>query len=184
MTRNPTSGFWDFAVQFLLGGVVLVLVTLAFYSLRVDLASTAFAYLVVILLISLMGSFAASALLSILSVGEPDLLLCSAVPRVQNRRAATSHSGTHLPHYLGDCDPPDPNCPEGEGHRPPGRSEGPAERGLLARAQELSKTGSFGYNVSTGENPLVEETFRIFQCDPATKPTWSLCFTASIRMIA
>ena len=44
------------------------MVTLAFIQLHVDLASTAFADLVVILLFSLMGSFTASALLSLVSV--------------------------------------------------------------------------------------------------------------------
>ncbi|MBR0817768.1 PAS domain-containing sensor histidine kinase [Bradyrhizobium liaoningense] len=41
----------------------------------------------------------------------------------------------------------------------------------LAQAQELSHTGSFGLNVATGEAVWSRETFRIFQCDPATKPT-------------
>uniref|UniRef100_UPI001CE25635 PAS domain S-box protein n=1 Tax=Bradyrhizobium cenepequi TaxID=2821403 RepID=UPI001CE25635 len=41
----------------------------------------------------------------------------------------------------------------------------------LAQAQELSRTGSFGWNVATGEAIWSKETFRIFQYDPATKPT-------------
>jgi PAS domain S-box-containing protein len=41
----------------------------------------------------------------------------------------------------------------------------------LERAQELSGTGSFGWSPSTGEVAWTKETFRIFQCDPATKPT-------------
>jgi PAS domain S-box-containing protein len=44
------------------------LVTLVFFWLHVDLASTAFGYLIVIVLFSLMGSFTASALLAIMSV--------------------------------------------------------------------------------------------------------------------
>jgi len=39
----------------------------------------------------------------------------------------------------------------------------------LAEAQRLSRTGSFGWDVSTGEIYWSEETFRIFECDPATK---------------
>jgi PAS domain S-box-containing protein len=57
-----------FAAQFLLGGLALGLVSLAFFWLRVDFASTAFVFLLVIFLFSLMGSFAASALLTLLSV--------------------------------------------------------------------------------------------------------------------
>jgi formate hydrogenlyase transcriptional activator len=41
----------------------------------------------------------------------------------------------------------------------------------LAEAQTLSHTGSFGWKVSSGEIFWSDETFRIFQCDPTTKPT-------------
>jgi PAS domain-containing protein len=44
----------------------------------------------------------------------------------------------------------------------------------LSEAQRLSRTGSFGWRPSTGEIFLSEETFRIFQYDPATKPTVEL----------
>src|SRR6202165_4828925 len=41
----------------------------------------------------------------------------------------------------------------------------------LTEAQRLSRTGSFGWNVATEEIFWSDETFRIFQCDRATKPT-------------
>src|SRR3979411_2636734 len=68
MVRNQTTNFRNLAEQFLLGSIALALVTLAFFHLRGDLASTAFGYFIVIVLASLMGSFVASALLAILSV--------------------------------------------------------------------------------------------------------------------
>ncbi len=46
----------------------------------------------------------------------------------------------------------------------------------LTEAQRLSSTGSFGWNVSTGELFWSDETFRIFQCDRAAKPTLELIF--------
>jgi len=46
-----------------------------------------------------------------------------------------------------------------------GRSEA-----YLAEAQKLSKTGSFGWKVSSGEIYWSEETFRIFEYDRDTKP--------------
>jgi PAS domain S-box-containing protein len=49
-------------------------------------------------------------------------------------------------------------------------------KAYLAQAQELSRTGSFGWNVATGEIVWSEETFRIFQCDRATKPTLEFLF--------
>jgi len=44
----------------------------------------------------------------------------------------------------------------------------------LTEGQRLSHNGSFGWTVSTGEILWSEETFRIFQWDPATKPTVEL----------
>ena len=43
--------------------------------------------------------------------------------------------------------------------------------GYLAEAQRLSHTGSFGWSVASGEIFWSEETFRIFEFDPNTKPT-------------
>jgi PAS domain S-box-containing protein len=72
MMRNPTTNCWNLAAQFFLGSIALSMVTLACFRLGVDLAPTAFAYLVVILLCSLMGSFTASALLAIISIAGLD----------------------------------------------------------------------------------------------------------------
>ena len=44
----------------------------------------------------------------------------------------------------------------------------------LAQAQRLSRTGSFGWNAITGEIYWSDETFRIFECDPAERPTLDL----------
>jgi PAS domain S-box-containing protein len=44
-------------------------------------------------------------------------------------------------------------------------------RVYLAEAQRLSRTGSFGWRISTGELIFSDETYRIFECDPETKPT-------------
>jgi PAS domain S-box-containing protein len=44
----------------------------------------------------------------------------------------------------------------------------------LAQAQELSHTGSFGWRVATGEIIWSAETFRIFGCDPAIRPSLQL----------
>jgi PAS domain S-box-containing protein len=47
----------------------------------------------------------------------------------------------------------------------------------LAEAQRLSHTGSIGWKVSSGEIFWSDETFRIFQCDPDTKPTLEFALT-------
>ncbi len=41
----------------------------------------------------------------------------------------------------------------------------------LAAAEQLSHTGSFGWNASTGEIYWSDETYRIFESEPTTKPT-------------
>jgi PAS domain S-box-containing protein len=46
----------------------------------------------------------------------------------------------------------------------------------LSEAQRLSGTGSFGWNVSSGEIFWSEQTFRIFQCDQTTRPTLEFIF--------
>jgi PAS domain S-box-containing protein len=55
-------------------------------------------------------------------------------------------------------------------------TEGALQRSeiLLAQAQELSRTGSFGWNIATGEIYWSRETFRIFAYDPATPPSTKL----------
>jgi PAS domain S-box-containing protein len=44
----------------------------------------------------------------------------------------------------------------------------------LTEAQRLSGTGSFGWNVASGDIIWSEQTFRIFGCDRTTKPTVDL----------
>src|SRR6201994_3209995 len=39
---------------------------------------------------------------------------------------------------------------------------------FLAEAQRLSRTGSFGWNVLTGEVLWSAETYRVFECEPGT----------------
>src|SRR5207302_443192 len=41
----------------------------------------------------------------------------------------------------------------------------------LAEAQALSHTGSFGWDISSGNLNWSEETFRIFECNRADQPT-------------
>jgi DNA-binding NtrC family response regulator len=45
---------------------------------------------------------------------------------------------------------------------------------FLAEAQRLSRTGSFGWNVLTGEVFWSAETYRVFECEPGTTPTVEL----------
>src|SRR5260370_8047207 len=44
-------------------------------------------------------------------------------------------------------------------------------KAYLTEAQRLSRTGSFGCRLSTGEMFWSEETFRIYGYDPSTQPS-------------
>jgi signal transduction histidine kinase/CheY-like chemotaxis protein len=44
----------------------------------------------------------------------------------------------------------------------------------LAAAEQLSQTGSFGWNASTGELYWSDGAYRIFECEPTTKPNIQL----------
>jgi signal transduction histidine kinase/CheY-like chemotaxis protein len=44
----------------------------------------------------------------------------------------------------------------------------------LAEAERLSHTGSFGWNTSTGELYWSDGTYRIFECEPGTRPSLQL----------
>ena len=70
MTPSKTRNFAGPAAQFFLGAMALTLVTLAFFRLHADLATAAFANLVVILLFSLIGSFTVAVLLCLWSVAS------------------------------------------------------------------------------------------------------------------
>jgi formate hydrogenlyase transcriptional activator len=54
------------------------------------------------------------------------------------------------------------------------RSELQRREAYLGEAQRLSHTGSFGWDVLSGEHTWSEETFKIFECDPAAKPSTEL----------
>jgi PAS domain S-box-containing protein len=69
IVRSQINRLWRPAAQFVLGSVGLALLTLVCFRLQLNLASAAFGYLIVIVLLSLIGSFVSSIVLSIVAVG-------------------------------------------------------------------------------------------------------------------
>lgn len=67
---------------------------------------------------------------------------------------------------------------EAEGRIERARAEEALRRNeaYLAEAQRLSNTGSFGWDVSSGEIYWSEETFRIFEFEPSIQPTLQRVF--------
>src|SRR5262249_3839598 len=49
-----------------------------------------------------------------------------------------------------------------------------SQAAYFAEAQRLSRTGSFGWNLSSGRIVWSEETYRIFEFDPSIEPTVEL----------
>lgn len=164
MEPSQTTNFMGSAAQFFLGSLALALVTLVFSWLHSDLAATAFAQLIVILLLSLMGSFTASVLLSILAVAG--LVYFFAPPLLHFGIDDWRHFAVLVAFSLTSLI---------VARLITGRKQ--TENALqqsdayLAQAQELTQTGSFGWNVPTGEIVWSKETFRIFECAPTTRPT-------------
>ncbi len=69
MNPNQTTRLWQSAAPLLFGVGALALVTLVCFQLGLNLTTAAFAYLIAIVLLSLMGGFTSSAALSIVAVG-------------------------------------------------------------------------------------------------------------------
>src|SRR5215475_15162244 len=68
ITYKQKAGLQPIAAQFLLGIAGLALVTFVCFQLGFGLARAAFAYLIVIALVSLVGSFSVSVVLSIVAI--------------------------------------------------------------------------------------------------------------------
>ena len=70
MMRSRTTSFWRSAAQLLFGVIALALLTLLCFQLEVPLATTAFVYLIWIVLLSFIGTFIPLVALSIIAVGS------------------------------------------------------------------------------------------------------------------
>ena len=70
MVHNPRYRFWRAVAQYLSGGIALALITFVCFRLGINLVMTACLYLIVIVLLSLRGSFLLSAVSSIVGVGS------------------------------------------------------------------------------------------------------------------
>ena len=68
MMENRTETFWRAAQQYFLGCIALTLVTVLCLRLKADLATTAFIYLAVLVLVSLIGSYIASVVLVLIAI--------------------------------------------------------------------------------------------------------------------
>jgi PAS domain S-box-containing protein len=69
MKQHSKSQVWRFTVQCFFGGIGLAVLTFVCFQLKLNLATTGFAFLMLIAVLSLMGSFIESFVVSIMAVG-------------------------------------------------------------------------------------------------------------------
>ena len=146
---------WRAIAQYLSVGVALALITFICFQLRLSLTIATFLYLIVIVLLSLRGSFFASAIVSFVAVGLLDYYF---VPPIFSLSVAHPADVVSIIAFL---------TTSAVITRLVSRVRELMQEKLrqseayLAEAQRLSHTGSFGWRVATGEILWSEETFRI-----------------------
>jgi PAS domain S-box-containing protein len=154
-------------LRIVLGGAGIALITLLSFPFEAHRGAVALIYLMVVVMISLAGDFVSSAFVAIAAIlclryffapppstpGIDKPLDVAAFVTFLSTAAIITRLISKREQLTQDL-----------------RRRG----AYLAEAQRLSHTGSFGWKVSTGELAWSEETFRIFQCDPTTKPTVEL----------
>jgi two-component system, sensor histidine kinase and response regulator len=161
---------WRAVVQCVSGVIAVALITLVCFRLQLHEATATCLYLLAIVLLSLQGNFFVSAVVSFIAVGCLDYFF---VPPLFSFTvtdpsdavafiAFLTASGT-ITHLVSRV-------------RKLMQEKLQQSEAYLSEAQRLSHTGSFGWRISGGEllaGELLwsEETFRIFQCDRAMKPT-------------
>jgi PAS domain S-box-containing protein len=179
---NQTTNFWNSAAQFFFGSIALALVTLAFFQLGVDLASTAFAYLVVILLCSLMGSFTASALLAVMSIAG--LSYFFATPIFSFRINDSQHLTVVVAFFLTSLIVTRLIQNAHERAQAALQTDANLRRSeaYLAEAQHLSHTGSWAWDVRRQEFVYQSaEVYRLFGLDP--KESYGSLLTFQERIV-
>jgi len=170
MSRKRENYIWRTTAECLAGMVALALITFVCFHSRLTIPTPTFLYLIVIVLLSLRGSFISSAVTSfaalgcldyffvrpLFSFGVGDSMDLVAIIAFLTTSAVITQLVSRVRNLMQEK----------------------LERSeiYLAEAQQLSHTGSFGWKVATGEISWSAESFRIFQLDQASKPTMELIF--------
>jgi PAS domain-containing protein len=152
----------------LAGSVAIALITLVCFRFRLDPLIPACLYLISLLLLSLRGSFASSVVVSFVAVGCLDYYF---IPPIFSITVSNPGTILTLITFLATLTV---IARLVSGKQRLLREKLERDEAYLSEAQRLSHTGSFGWKVATGEILWSEETFRIFQYDPKTKPTIDL----------
>jgi PAS domain S-box-containing protein len=157
--------FWLTVAECLCGIAAVVLATFFCFRFHVHLPTPSCTYFIIIVLLSLRGNLVSSIIVSLFAVGcldyyflPPIFSLSLSDPR-DMVSAATFITAAFVISSLVQ-----------KVHALMAEKLQKSET-YLSEAQRLSHTGSFGWNIATGEITWSEETFRIFQYDSTIKPT-------------
>jgi PAS domain S-box-containing protein len=160
--------FWHTVIECLCGMAAIALATFFCFRFQVHLPTPSCTYFIIIVLLSLRGNLVSSIIVSLFAVGcldyyfLPPLFSLSIGDSRDIFSAVTFITAAAVISSLV------------QKVRALMAEKLQKSQTYLSEAQRLSHTGSFGWNVATGEIIWSEETFRIFQCEPTIKPTMEL----------
>ena len=160
--------FWRTVAECLCGLAAIVLATFICFRFQVHLPTPSCTYFIIIVLLSSRGNLVSSIIVSLFAVGCLDYyflppLFSLSVDDPRDIVAAVTFIATAfiISSLVSKV-------------RALMAEKLQKSEIYLSEAQRLSHTGSFGWNITTGEIIWSEETFRIFQCEPTIKPTMEL----------
>ena len=165
ITRERRPRLRAFAAQFLLGMTGLALITLVCFWLSFHITRTAFAYLILIALVSLLGSFSASLILSIVAVACLNYFF---VPPLFNYRIDDPEDVVRIAAFLTTSLVVTALTTK----RKRAEKELGESRDRLEDAQCLAHVGWWERDFSTGHVRLSDEVCRIFGVQPVDLPEW------------
>jgi PAS domain S-box-containing protein len=164
------SGPRQTIVRSLTGCVALALLTYICFRLGANATTVACLFLIVIVLVSLQGSFLSSTVVSLIAVVCLDYFF---TPPIFSFRISDAIDIVGLAAFLITSAVITELVSRVRRLMQEKLKESEA---YLSEAQRLSHTGSFGWRVSTGDLVWSEESFRIFAYEPEAKPTLELVF--------
>ena len=160
--------FWREAAYCLSGGIALALLTLACFRFQSNIATATGLYLIVIVLVSLRGSFISSTLVSIIAVACLDYYFTPPLFSFQVRDSinivAIAAFGTTSAAITGLV----------SRVRRLMEEKLQQSEAYLLEARRLSNIATFSWTASTGKILWSEESLRIFQYDRTTTPKMEL----------
>jgi signal transduction histidine kinase len=166
--EQPERRFLTAAVQCLCAILALGVITFISYAIHLRLPSVTGLYLIVIVLLSRKGEFISSAIVSMIAVGLLDYYFA---PPLFSFNIDEPSDWVAMVTFLTASAVVTRLVAQVRGLMQEQLRQSEA---YLAEAQQLSHTGSFGWQVSAGQLRWSDETYRIFELERTSQPTVEL----------